>query len=145
MNLDKNHITIYTDGACKGNPGVGGWGAVLIWGAHEKHLSGRADDTTNNRMELTAVIEALNHLKRPMDITLYTDSIYVKDGISKWLDGWKRNHWRTAAKKQVKNQDLWQALDEASQRHTIAWHWVKGHSDNHYNNIADKLASDAAL
>ena len=145
MNSDKNHIIIYTDGACKGNPGIGGWGAVLIWQKQEKHLSGRADDTTNNRMELTAVIEALNHLKRPMMVTLYTDSTYVKDGITKWLQGWKRNNWRTSAKKPVKNQDLWQALDDACTRHDISWHWVKGHSDNRYNNIADQLASDAAV
>ena len=142
--LHKNHITIYTDGACKGNPGAGGWGVVMIWQGREKTLSGGTADTTNNRMELTAVITALNHLKRPMVITLYTDSVYVKDGITKWLAGWKNNNWRTANKKTVKNQDLWQELDKAVQRHQIKWYWVKGHSNNYYNDIVDKLACKEA-
>ena len=121
-----NRITIHTDGACSGNPGPGGWGALLEWKGHEKELSGGERETTNNRMELQAAIEALNALKRSSDVTLITDSVYVRDGITKWLHGWKRNGWKTANKKPVKNADLWQALEEAAQRHTIEWKWVNG-------------------
>ncbi|MEL6868578.1 MAG: ribonuclease HI [Pseudomonadota bacterium] len=134
-------VTIYTDGACRGNPGNGGWGALLSFGETQKTLSGGARDTTNNRMELTAAIEALNALKRACHVDLYTDSVYVRDGITKWLDGWKARGWRTAAKKPVKNQDLWQALDDAAARHDIAWHWVKGHAGDAGNEEADRLAN----
>jgi len=133
-------VTIYTDGACSGNPGPGGWGVILRFGAHEKELSGGAAETTNNRMELTAAIEALNALKRPCAVDLYTDSTYVRSGITEWLDGWKRKNWRTAAKKPVKNADLWQALDEARLRHDVTWHWVKGHAGHPENERADELA-----
>ena len=133
-------IEIYTDGACSGNPGPGGWGAVLRYGDVEKDLFGGEAGTTNNRMELTAAISALNALKAACDIDLYTDSNYVMDGISKWIHGWKRNGWRTADKKPVKNGELWQALDEAAQRHTIRWHWVKGHAGHPENERADELA-----
>ncbi|WP_346899762.1 ribonuclease HI [uncultured Roseibium sp.] len=135
-----NRVTIYTDGACSGNPGPGGWGAILRFGEHEKELSGGAAETTNNRMELTAAIEALNALKRPCAVDLYTDSTYVRSGITEWLEGWKRKNWRTAAKKPVKNADLWQALDEARQRHDVSWHWVKGHAGHPENERADELA-----
>lgn len=133
-------ITIYTDGACSGNPGPGGWGAILISGEHRKELSGGERETTNNRMELMAAIEALDALKRPSNVVLHTDSTYVKDGITKWIHGWRRNGWRTAAKKPVKNAELWQQLDEASQRHTIEWRWVKGHAGHPENERADELA-----
>ncbi|MBW3096928.1 ribonuclease HI [Pseudohoeflea coraliihabitans] len=133
-------VEIYTDGACSGNPGPGGWGAVLRHGTTEKELSGGAAQTTNNRMELTAAIEALNALKRPCQIDLYTDSNYVKDGISSWIEGWKRNGWKTAAKKPVKNAELWQALETARQRHAVTWHWVKGHAGHPENERADALA-----
>ncbi|MEO0635740.1 MAG: ribonuclease HI [Pseudomonadota bacterium] len=133
-------IQIWTDGACSGNPGPGGWGAVLRSGEHEKEMSGGEVLTTNNRMELTAAIEALNALKRPSDVTLWTDSTYVKGGITGWIEGWKRNGWRTSAKKPVKNDDLWRALDEATQRHTIEWRWVKGHAGHPENERADELA-----
>ena len=133
-------IEIWTDDACSGNPGPGGWGAILRSGEHEKELSGGEVLTTNNRMELTAAIEALNALKRPSDVTLWTDSTYVKGGITGWIDGWKRNGWRTAAKKPVKNDDLWKALDEAGQRHSIEWRWVKGHAGHPENERADELA-----
>jgi ribonuclease HI len=135
-----NRVTIYTDGACSGNPGPGGWGAILRFGEHEKELSGGAAETTNNRMELTAAIEALNALKRPCAVDLYTDSTYVRSGITEWLDGWKRKNWRTAAKKPVKNAELWQALDEARLRHDVSWHWVKGHAGHPENERADELA-----
>ncbi|MBD1546059.1 ribonuclease HI [Roseibium aggregatum] len=135
-----NRVTIYTDGACSGNPGPGGWGVILRFGEHEKELSGGAAETTNNRMELTAAIEALNALKRPCAVDLYTDSTYVRSGIMEWLDGWKRKNWRTAAKKPVKNADLWQALDEARLRHDVTWHWVKGHAGHPENERADELA-----
>jgi ribonuclease HI len=138
-------VEIYTDGACKGNPGPGGWGAVIRFGAHEKELSGGEPLTTNNRMELTAAIESLNALTRACRVTLWTDSSYVKDGISKWIHGWKRNGWRTADKKPVKNADLWQALEAATARHEVEWRWVKGHAGHPENERADKLASDAAL
>ena len=135
------HIEIFTDGACKGNPGPGGWGVFLRFGKHEKKLSGGEPLTTNNRMELTAAIEALNVLKEPCSITLHTDSTYVKDGITKWIENWKKNGWRTAAKKPVKNSDLWQDLDEAVIRHNISWKWVKGHNGDEGNERADELAN----
>ncbi len=134
-------VEIYTDGACRGNPGPGGWGVYLKAGPHEKTLYGGERNTTNNRMELTAAIEALNALKRPSDVVLHTDSTYVKDGITSWLKNWKARGWKTAAKKPVKNQDLWQALDVAVQRHEIRWVWVKGHAGNHGNELADELAN----
>ena len=122
-------VRAFTDGACSGNPGPGGWGAVLQFGDHERELHGGARDTTNNRMELTAAIEALKALSEPCEVSLTTDSTYVKDGITQWLTNWKRNGWKTAAKKPVKNQDLWQALDHESARHEIDWCWVKGTVD----------------
>ncbi|MCT8001753.1 ribonuclease HI [Sphingomonas sanguinis] len=137
-------VEIATDGACKGNPGPGGWGALIRSGAHEKELSGGEALTTNNRMELMAAIEALNALKRPCAVTLSTDSRYVMDGLTKWIHGWKRNGWRTADKKPVKNAELWQALVAAAERHQIEWKWVKGHAGHPDNERADKLASDAA-
>lgn len=136
-------VNIYTDGACSGNPGPGGWGAVLIYEDHEKEISGYAEDTTNNRMEMTAAIEALNYLKDPCNINLYTDSNYLKDGITKWIINWKKNRWRTSNGKPVKNQELWQELEQAMSRHKINWHWVKGHANNKYNIIADILATKA--
>lgn len=136
-------VEIYTDGACSGNPGPGGWGALLRYGDHEKELSGGEAETTNNRMEMMAVIEALRALKKPCDIHLYTDSVYVKDGVTKWLDGWKAKGWRTAAKKPVKNQDLWQAIDSEIKRHKITWHWVKGHDGHIENERVDLLARQA--
>ena len=135
-------VIIHTDGACSGNPGPGGWGAVLQYGKTVKELKGGAPLTTNNKMELTAAIEALNLLKRPCAIELHTDSNYVKDGLTKWIHGWKRNGWRTADKKPVKNAELWQALDAATQRHTINWHWVKGHAGDEMNERADQLANE---
>ena len=134
-------VTIYTDGACKGNPGPGGWGALLISGAHEKELYGGEHETTNNRMELTAAIEALNALTERCNITLYTDSVYVKEGINSWLANWKKRGWKTASKKPVKNADLWRQLDEANQRHRINWQWVKGHAGDPGNERADELAN----
>jgi len=134
-------ITIYTDGACSGNPGPGGWGALLIYDDHKREIMEGAFETTNNRMELTAAIEALNALKEPCSVTLHTDSTYVKDGITKWIKNWKNNGWRTAAKKPVKNADLWQALDEAVKHHTINWRWVKGHNGDEGNERADDLAN----
>ena len=136
-------VDIWTDGACSGNPGPGGWGAVLKSGDHERELSGGDPSTTNNRMELLAAIEALNALKRTSQVRLHTDSTYVKDGLTKWMAGWKRNGWKTAAKKPVKNQDLWQALDEAAARHDIEWIWVKGHAGDAGNERADALARAA--
>ena len=134
-------VRAFTDGACSGNPGPGGWGAVLQFGDHERELHGGAADTTNNRMELTAAIEALKALSEPCRVSLTTDSKYVKDGITQWLANWKRNGWKTAAKKPVKNQDLWQALDHESSRHEIDWCWVKGHSGHPENERADRLAN----
>lgn len=133
-------ITIWTDGACSGNPGPGGWGAILIWNGHEKELSGGASDTTNNRMELMAAIEALKALKRPSTIDLYTDSQYVRGGITSWIANWKRNGWRTANKKPVKNAELWEQLDALTAKHDVAWHWVKGHAGTEGNERADELA-----
>ncbi|MFT4087058.1 MAG: ribonuclease HI [Gordonia sp. (in: high G+C Gram-positive bacteria)] len=137
-------VEISTDGACLGNPGPGGWGAVLRYGDTEKQLSGAEPDTTNNRMELTAAIEGLAALTRPCDVILYTDSVYVRDGITKWVNGWKRNGWQTSAKKPVKNADLWQRLVDEERRHTVEWRWVKGHNGDKYNEIADTLATSAA-
>ena len=134
-------VTMYTDGACKGNPGIGGWGALLICKGREKTLYGGERDTTNNRMELKAVIEGLSALKRPCVVDVYTDSRYVQQGISKWLVGWKANGWKTAAKKPVKNADLWQRLDKVNQKHTVSWHWVKGHAGHEGNERADELAN----
>ena len=134
-------VRAFTDGACSGNPGPGGWGVVLQFGDHERELHGGAQDTTNNRMELTAAIEALKALSEPCHVSLTTDSTYVKDGITRWLANWKRNGWKTAAKKPVKNQDLWQALDHESARHEIDWCWVKGHSGHPENERADRLAN----
>lgn len=132
---------IYTDGACKGNPGIGGWGAWLRAGEHEKEMCGGEHDTTNNRMELTATIKALETLNVPCTVDIYTDSVYVRDGVTKWMSNWKRNNWRTASKQPVKNKDLWQALDEAIGQHEVNWHWVKGHSGNQGNERADQLAN----
>ena len=135
-------VTIYTDGACKGNPGPGGWGALLEAGSARKELCGGEASTTNNRMELTAVIEALGALNKPCRIALYTDSKYVMDGLNEWLPNWKKRGWKTADKKPVKNQDLWQALDTAVARHEITWHWVKGHAGHPGNERADTLANE---
>jgi ribonuclease HI len=137
-------VEIFTDGACKGNPGPGGWGAVIRAGKTERELSGGEKLTTNNRMEMTAAIEGLNALKRPCHVTLSTDSRYVMDGLTKWIKGWQRNGWRTADKKPVKNADLWQALLDAAAPHRIDWKWVKGHAGHPENERADRLASDAA-
>jgi ribonuclease HI len=134
-------IEIYTDGACRGNPGPGGWGALLLYGDHRKTLHGGAPETTNNRMELTAAIEALNALKGPREVILHTDSKYVMDGINQWMPAWKKRGWKTANKKPVKNQDLWQALDEAVSRHKIKWNWVRGHTGVEGNEEADALAN----
>ena len=133
-------VEIYTDGACSGNPGPGGWGAILRWKGHERELSGAEPDTTNNRMELMAAISSLETLKRPMVVDVHTDSTYVRDGIMKWLKAWKARDWRTADKKPVKNRDLWERLDAATQRHEIVWHWVKGHAGHPENERADELA-----
>ena len=135
------HVEIFTDGACRGNPGPGGWGALLRYNGKERELYGGDPDTTNNRMELQAAIEALRALKEPCQVTLTTDSVYVKNGITSWLPGWKAKNWRTAAKKPVKNEDLWRALDEQNQRHEVRWEWVKGHSGHRENEIADQLAN----
>jgi ribonuclease HI len=134
-------IEIWTDGSCSGNPGPGGWGALLVSGENEKELFGGEENTTNNKMELTAAIEALNALKAPSKVTLHTDSTYVKDGLTKWIHGWKKNGWKTAAKKPVKNKELWQALDAACKRHDITWKWVKGHAGDPGNERADELAN----
>jgi ribonuclease HI len=134
-------VEIYTDGACKGNPGTGGWGALLVSKGKEKELFGGEKDTTNNRMELMAVIQALNILKRPCHIVLHSDSQYVLKGITEWIEGWKAKGWRTASKAPVKNVDLWQALDQARQVHRIEWKWVKGHSGHVGNERADELAN----
>jgi ribonuclease HI len=138
-------VEIATDGACKGNPGPGGWGAVIRSGTRERDISGGEKLTTNNRMELTAAIEGLNALKRPCHVTLSTDSRYVMDGLTKWIKGWQKNGWKTAAKQPVKNADLWQALLDAAKPHRIKWLWVKGHAGHPDNERADKLASDAAV
>ncbi|SUO96221.1 ribonuclease HI [Suttonella ornithocola] len=136
-------LEIYTDGACKGNPGIGGWGVLMRYGVHEKTLNGAEHHTTNNRMELTAAIEALKAIKKPCEIHLTTDSVYVKNGINDWLPKWKANQWRTAQKKPVKNVELWQELDALATKFTIHWHWVKGHSGHPGNEMADQLANEA--
>ena len=137
-------IIIYTDGGCRGNPGIGGWGVWLRYGDHDKKLNGHEKDTTNNRMELTAAIKALEAIKsKDIDINLYTDSKYVMNGIKDWIKGWKAKGWKTAAKKPVKNVDLWQQLDALNATHTVHWHWVKGHSGNEGNEMADELANQA--
>lgn len=133
-------VEIFSDGACKGNPGPGGWGALLCYGAHEKELCGGETDTTNNRMELMAVIRALEALKRPSRVRVTTDSQYVKQGVTAWMERWKRNGWRTANREPVKNRDLWERLDQAASRHRIAWRWVRGHSGHPENERADRLA-----
>ena len=137
-------VEIFTDGACKGNPGPGGWGAVVRYGKHEKEISGNDPDTTNNRMEMTAAIRALNLLVEPCAVTLHTDSKYVLDGITKWVEGWKRNGWKNASMQPVRNADLWHELIEAVARHKVEWVWVKGHNGHEENERADRLASDAA-
>jgi ribonuclease HI len=134
-------VVIYTDGACKGNPGPGGWGALLAWDGHERELCGGEHHTTNNRMELTAVIKALESLKRSCDVELYTDSQYVKQGIERWIHGWKRNGWLTSDRKPVKNAELWRELEQLAARHRVQWHWVRGHDDNPGNTRADALAN----
>ena len=137
---DGPHVIVHTDGACSGNPGPGGWGAILTSGEHEKELKGGEPHTTNNRMELMGAIAALEALKKPSTVELHTDSKYVHDGISKWIHGWKRNGWKTADKKPVKNIELWQQLDAATERHRVRWHWVKGHAGHPENERADALA-----
>jgi ribonuclease HI len=137
---DAQIVEIFTDGACSGNPGPGGWGALLRFGDSERELCGGESETTNNRMELLAAIEALNALSRPSRVELHTDSNYLRNGITQWITKWKRNGWRTANRKPVKNDDLWHALDEAQARHEISWHWVKGHAGHPENERADELA-----
>ena len=134
-------VVVYTDGACRGNPGPGGWGAVLRWNGHERRLHGGEAPTTNNRMELMAAIQALETLREPCAVKLHTDSNYVRQGITEWLPQWHRRNWKTADKKPVKNQDLWQRLDAAAARHRIEWFWVKGHSGDEGNELADQLAN----
>jgi ribonuclease HI len=141
--LARKSVEIFTDGACSGNPGPGGWGAVMRWRGLEKELSGGERETTNNRMEMMAAIRTLESLQRAVAVDLYTDSTYVRDGITKWLAGWKARGWKTAGKKPVKNQDLWQRLDRATQGHDIRWHWVRGHSGHPENERADELARKA--
>ena len=138
-----NEVTIYTDGACSGNPGKGGWGAILIYAKEEKYMSGSKQLTTNNQMELTATIEALKAILKPSNIALYTDSQYVKNGITSWIFNWKKNGWKTANKKPVANKDLWIELEKYVDFHSVNWFWVKGHSGDHYNEIADELAVKA--
>lgn len=138
--MSETNVRLYTDGACLGNPGPGGWAAILKWNGHEKELSGGLAHTTNNQMELQAAISGLEALTRPVNVTITTDSKYVMNGITSWLAGWKRNGWKTAAKKPVANQELWQALDAACQRHTVHWEWVKGHAGHPENERCDTLA-----
>jgi len=138
-------VELFTDGACKGNPGPGGWGVILRMGKHEKELSGSDPSTTNNRMEMTAVIRGLKALIEPCEVTIYTDSRYVIDGITKWVHGWKRNGWVNASKQPVRNADLWHDLIEVAKRHQISWQWVRGHNGHPENERVDRLASDAAL
>ncbi len=140
----KKQVKLYSDGACSGNPGPGGWGAVLIYEKHEKDLSGAQSDTTNNRMEMMAVIEGLRALKDSCHVSIYTDSTYVMKGITEWIEGWKARGWKTAAKKPVKNVDLWQALESEVNRHILDWNWVKGHAGDVYNERADQLAFKAS-
>lgn len=144
--MDNNRkVIIYTDGACSGNPGKGGWGAVLKYGEITKQISGYSDLTTNNKMELQAVIEALKLLKKRCDVEIFTDSVYVKDGITKWINSWKMNNWKTSKKEPVKNKELWVELDNLRNQHNINWNWVKGHADDEINNIVDKLARSEIL
>ncbi len=138
---DTTHVTIYTDGACSGNPGPGGWGALLQFGDKTRQMSGGEKQTTNNKMELTAAIVSLETLKRPCTVKIFTDSNYVKNGITTWIHGWQKNGWKTAAKKPVKNADLWKRLLEAVKRHDVSWHWVKGHAGDPGNEKADDLAN----
>ena len=137
-------VEIYTDGSCLENPGRGGWGAILIYKEHQKKISGKEADSTNNRMELRAVIEALRTLTKHMSVVIYTDSQYVKNGITEWIFSWKKNGWKTAARKPVKNMELWQELDVEAARHKIEWKWVKAHAGNHFNEMVDELAKKAA-
>lgn len=139
----KKHVEIYTDGACSGNPGPGGWGAVLVYSGVEKELSGHEAETTNNRMEMMAVIQSLKKLKSSCKVDVYTDSSYVQKGMSEWLEGWKARGWKTADKKPVKNADLWIELEEACDKHDVTFHWVRGHDGHEYNERADKLATSA--
>ncbi|MBV9238544.1 MAG: ribonuclease HI [Xanthobacteraceae bacterium] len=141
--MSENKVIIHTDGACSGNPGPGGWGAILEWNGHARELKGAEPHTTNNRMELMAAIMALESLKRPVAVEIHTDSQYLRDGITKWIHGWKRNGWRTADKKPVKNAELWQRLDSALAQHKISWHWVRGHAGHDLNERADELARSA--
>lgn len=139
--MNQQTVHLYTDGACKGNPGIGGWGVLLRYGQHEKELYGGEADTTNNRMELTAVIEGLAALTRPCRVQIHTDSQYVKNGMESWIHGWKRNGWKTAAKQPVKNVELWQRLDALTAQHNVSWVWVKGHAGHVENERADELAN----
>ncbi|MGY9005331.1 MAG: ribonuclease HI [Alphaproteobacteria bacterium] len=139
---DDGILDIFTDGACSGNPGPGGWGALLRWGRTEKEMNGGEPDTTNNRMELMAAIMSLESLTRPVKVRLHTDSQYVRNGITKWITNWKRNGWKTAAKKPVKNADLWLRLEDAAKKHAVEWHWVRGHDGHVENERADELARD---
>ncbi len=136
-------VEIHTDGACSGNPGPGGWAAILAWKGRRKELSGAEPETTNNRMELLAAIRALEALKRPMRVRIYTDSEYLRRGMTEWLEGWKRRGWRTSARKPVKNRDLWERLDELCRRHRVEWRWLKGHAGDPLNERADRLAREA--
>ena len=140
MTQDKT-VSLYTDGACKGNPGKGGWGVLMRYGSHEKELFGGEAHTTNNRMELTAIIQGLAALKRPCAVVIYTDSQYVKNGMEKWIHGWKKNGWKTASQQPVKNEDLWQQLDRLAAQHQIQWQWVRGHAGHTENERADALAN----
>ena len=137
-------IKIYTDGSCIGNPGAGGWAAIILDGKNEKIISGSKNNTTNNQMELFAAIKALSNFNKKKSFKIFTDSNYVKDGITKWIKNWKKNNWKTSAKKPVKNQELWEKLDKLVKFHDVKWEWIKGHSTNIYNNLADKLAKKAA-
>ncbi|MCZ6886389.1 MAG: ribonuclease HI [Alphaproteobacteria bacterium] len=141
--METGIVEIFTDGACSGNPGPGGWGAILRWNGTEKELSGGEAETTNNRMEMMAAIEALESLKRPVKARLHTDSQYLKGGITQWINNWKRNGWKTAAKKPVKNVDLWRRLEQAAAAHDVEWHWVRGHMGHPENERADELARNA--
>jgi ribonuclease HI len=137
---DAKHVTVYTDGACSGNPGPGGWAAVLLYGSHRKEIAGGEAETTNNRMELTAAIRALQQLKHHCSVDLHTDSEYLRLGVTQWLARWKRNGWRRSDKQPVKNQDLWQELDQAVSSHAVRWHWIRGHSGDEWNERCDALA-----
>jgi ribonuclease HI len=142
MTAARPQVTVYTDGACSGNPGPGGWGAILISGPHRKEICGGEPQTTNNRMEIAAAIAALDALKKPSRVDLHSDSEYLRNGISMWIESWKRNGWRTSAKQPVKNAELWQRLDAARQRHEVKWHWVRGHAGHTENERADELARE---